>query len=64
MSVEREGYRDNLARLNEFFPNVEILNVQDLVKFSGRDRRTVKKLFTINSSGYISKVEVARQLAN
>ena len=63
MSREREGFRDNLERLDQKFPSTELLNVQDLVGFTGRDRRTVKEIFTFNKN-YISKVEAARQLSN
>lgn len=52
----------NLERLNEFFPGCELLNVADLVKFTGRDREVVKKFFGFKS-GYISKAEVARTLS-
>lgn len=63
MAIEKAGYRDNLERLNDFFPDRELLSVLDMVKFTGRHRATVKKLFKF-SNGYISKVEVARQLSN
>ena len=63
MSREKEGFRDNLERLDQKFPNTELLNVQDLVGFTGRDRRTVKELFLFKKN-YISKVEAARALAN
>jgi hypothetical protein len=62
MPREREGFRDNMERLNEFFPNRELLNVSDLVSFTGRNREVVKKLFDFKN-GYISKVEVARTLS-
>ena len=63
MSREKEGFRDNLERLDQKFPNTELLNVQDLVNFTGRDRRTVKDVFPF-SKNYISKVEAARTLSN
>lgn len=62
MPREREGFRDNMERLNEFFPSRELLNVSDLVSFTGRNRDVVKKLFNFKN-GYISKVEVARTLS-
>ena len=63
MSREKEGFRDNLERLDQKFPNTELLNIGDLVSFTGRDRRVVKEIFNFNKN-YISKVEVARQLSN
>lgn len=61
MPREKEGYRDNLERLNEFFPQTELLSIQDLIKFTGRDRSTVKKYFPFKDN-YISKCEAARAL--
>ena len=61
MSREKEGFRDNLERLNEYFPNSELLNVSDIVKYTGRDRRVVKELFPFKKN-YISKVEAARAM--
>lgn len=61
MPREKEGFRDNLERLNDFFPNMELLSIQDLIKFTGRDRATVKKYFPFKGS-YISKVEAAKAL--
>lgn len=62
MSREKEGFRDNMERLNEFFPNKELLSVTDVVKFTGRDRRTVTRFFSFRNN-FISKVEVARTLS-
>ena len=63
MSKEREGYRDNIERLDKFFPNAELLNVNDLVKFTGRNWRTVREFFPFKGC-YISKAEAARTLSN
>ena len=63
MSREREGFRDNLERLDQKFPNTELLNIGDLVSFTGRDRRVVKEIFNF-SKNYISKVEAARTMSN
>lgn len=62
MPREKEGFRDNLERLNEFFPDHELLNVTDLMRFTGRDRRTVTKFFNFKGN-FISKVEAARALS-
>lgn len=61
MPREKEGYRFNLERLNEFFPDHDLLSVQDVIRFTGRNYRTVKKMFPFKGS-YISKVEFARAL--
>lgn len=62
MPREREGFRDNMERLNEFFPDRELLSVTDVIRFTGRDRRTVVKFFNFRNN-FISKVEVARTLS-
>lgn len=59
---EKEGFRDNLERLNEVFPTHDLLSIKDVTQFTGRSRDVVKRLFTFKS-GYISKVELARALS-
>lgn len=61
MPREKEGYRFNLERLNEVFPDHDLLSVQDVIRFTGRNYRTVKELFPFKGN-YISKVELARAL--
>ena len=36
MPREREGFRDNMERLNEFFPDRDLLSVTDVIRFTGR----------------------------
>ena len=62
MQAEREALQINLERLNEFFPDRDLLSVTDVVRFTGRDRRTVVKFFNFRNN-FISKVEVARTLS-
>ena len=62
MQAEREALQINLERLNEFFPDCDLLSVTDVVRFTGRDRRTVVKFFNFRNN-FISKVEVARTLS-
>ena len=62
MEAERETLQINLERLNEFFPDRDLLSVTDVVRFTGRDRRTVVKFFNFRNN-FISKVEVARTLS-
>lgn len=63
MPKDREGFRDQMARLNEVFTDrKDLLSVADVSRFTGRSREVVKKLFAFRE-GYISKVEVARTLS-
>lgn len=41
---ELDGYRDQLARLSEIYPNRVALNVNEAAKALGVDRRTVVRL--------------------
>lgn len=41
---EKDGYRDQLARLNELYPNRVTLSVSETAKALGIDRRTVVRL--------------------
>lgn len=62
MPRELPSYRDYLERLDLFFPACEVLSISEAEQFTGRDRRTLTKILTFNSS-YISKVNLARGLA-
>ena len=62
MPRERPAYRDNLERLNTAFPARDMLSVTDVVKFTGRNYRTVKRHFPFKNN-YISKAETARTLS-
>ena len=35
MLKDCEGFRDQMARLNEFFPDRELLSISDVVGFTG-----------------------------
>jgi hypothetical protein len=62
MQAERETLQINLERLNEFFPNKELLSISDVARFTGRTSEAVKKFFNFKGN-YISKAEVARTLS-
>ena len=62
MLKDCEGFRVQMERLNDFFPDREMLSISDVVRFTGRDRRTVVKFFNFRNN-FISKVEVARTLS-
>ena len=61
MSIEKKGYRDQLARLNDFFPNKDMLTVSEVARFTGKDRKTIRKYLSPTPLG-ISKVMLARYL--
>lgn len=61
MSVEKRGYRDQIARLNEVFPNKDVLTVGEVAKYTGKDRKTIRKYLCPTPLG-ISKVMLARFL--
>ena len=62
MAREKECYRDNLERIAERFPGKELLTVQDVVDYTGLNRKTVKRLFEFKEN-YISLVKLARCLS-
>ena len=62
MPRELETYRPQLQRMDELFPETEMLSVADLIKLTGKRYNTVKKYFPFDGP-YISKVNVAHRLA-
>ena len=62
MPREKELYRENLARIDESFPNREILSQKDCAEFLGLDRKTVKRRYGVSRDG-ITKVQFARLLS-
>ena len=61
MSREREGYRENLQDVLEFFDGRRALDVNDVVRYTGINVRTVKKYF-FGEQKYISASTLAFQL--
>lgn len=62
---EKTDFRDNLQRIDEHFPNKEMLTITDASSFTGIDRKKIGKdwagSFTkVGKSKYISKVALAR----
>ena len=43
MPREKEGFRDQLVRLDELFPGRETLKLDEVAKLVGLDRRTLLK---------------------
>ena len=62
MAREKELFRDYLVRLDEKFPNKEIIQQKECAEFLGLDARTVKKKYGVSRDG-ISKVKLARLLS-
>lgn len=64
MAREKEGYRDNLELLNERFPNVDMLNMAQVMAVIGcADRRTLMRKIPKNwVGGKLSKVFLARYM--
>ncbi len=61
MPRERAEYRDNLEALLAFFGDRRVVTVADVVRYTGRDRRTVKKLYDIQRDG-ITLPTLARRM--
>ncbi len=62
MAREKELYRDYLERLDEQFPDKEIISQKECADFLGLDARTIKKRYNITKSG-IPKLKLARLLS-
>lgn len=61
--MEKPGYRANLERLNELFPDREMLRKGDIVKFEGSSYKTVAKRYKFNQFGLLSKCDYARMIS-
>ena len=55
----RDQYRDNMVRLNEVFPDRDVLNLTDISRFTGMTPRTVRRNYPF-SGKYISKADFSR----
>lgn len=53
MPREKEGFREQLARLDELFPGQEVLTMNDVCKMLRTDRRTIlrDKTFPVKKIG-------------
>lgn len=59
---EKVAYRDNLERLNEKFPDKELLTKKDVAGFLGVCTKFVSKTYPFKNN-YISKATLARALS-
>ena len=62
MPRELETYRPQLQRMDELFPETEMLSVADVMKLTGTCYNTTKRYFPFKGH-YISKINVAHRLA-
>ncbi len=64
MSREKEGYRLNLERVNEQFPDHEMLTAAEVAQFLGISDDTVRRRLKFNATTRrISKADLARQIS-
>lgn len=67
MPREKECFRDNLQRLDERFPDKELLTKADVVSFLGISSRTMARRASeygfVPRSNHVSKVKLARALS-
>ncbi len=63
MGREKEDFRDNLERLEEKFPDKEMLSAREVADYLGLDIRTVRKYFPIKPHVGITKVALARAMS-
>ena len=63
MPREKEGYKNNMERLNERF-NHELLTVAEVAEFTGASKNTVRRWFQFHPvTKRISKADLARQIS-
>lgn len=62
MPREKQDFRPYLERLDEKFPDKEIITQKECAAFLGLAPRTVKKRYQIGKDG-ISKIKLARLLS-
>ena len=65
MAREKEGFRDNLARLDVKFPEQELLNISEVSRYLGVHRDTATKLLKgkMLPGNKVSKVTLARVIS-
>ena len=63
MPREKPAFRDNLDRLDEAFPDRELLSVTEVARYLGKSSQTVAKRFPFRRGLGISKATLARELS-
>lgn len=54
---------DNLERIKAAYPTKEMLNVKEVMDFTGLGRKGVLKYFTFNQYNFISVATLAREMS-
>ena len=64
MGREKQGFRDTIAQLNEMFPDQGMLGNNEVAKFLGVDRSTVRRrgIQFNKATGRVTKADLARQI--
>ena len=63
MPREKEGYRDELEQLLNFFGARRVLTVSDVARYTGRDRDWCKNTYGIIPKKGITVVALARAMS-
>lgn len=63
MGREKEGFRDNMAELNERLPNKLVLTKTDIRRLTGWSYNTIRRRFKFNAFGEITKADFCRQIS-
>lgn len=66
MSREKATYEDNIRRIKDIYPEKEMLNPNEVSRFTGLDVRTCKEIFPFRIFGktrYISVATLARTIS-
>ena len=64
MSREKAGFRDVIEQLNEMYPDTGMLDKNEVARFLGVDRKTVRRRgIRFNElTGKVTKADLARQV--
>jgi hypothetical protein len=59
--TEIDSFREQLADIKKRYADRQLLSIQDVSDFTGRDRRTVVKYLGVTKAG-ISQIELAHRM--
>ncbi|SHI23863.1 hypothetical protein SAMN02745823_03775 [Sporobacter termitidis DSM 10068] len=62
MPREREGYREQLSDILEYFDDRRLLSVSDVSRYLGISRQRARKRLNITGDKGVSATELARKL--
>lgn len=68
MGSEKEGFREQLARIDKAFPDKELLSAQEVANWLGLKRETVIKYYgyafqAVSKRRYCTKVDLASAIS-